>query len=531
MGIRIGIGRLKIGTQAGSYWTTQEEHIIEIQPDAAISKDTSIYNSAPTKNRGAYITLSIGEVNVGAFSCRSLIQFDLSSLPNDAIITSCRLHFTIEHNYATNLRDFKLYRMKRSWVEGTGTDTISGDGATWNTYNGVNGWTSPGAFDPADCEQIPIGVSHMAISPIYRSSIDFTISAKSKSELDLGYGWLIKADIEDNDAHVFYSSDNVSNNKYNPSLFISYILPNAGNAYTFARSEYNPLLSNVWFGSIWYNGIGDYVAYYSDATNVLRATSPDGLIWTPDAVNNPVMTPIAGAIEVVSIWKEMIWYMLYRSTEWGGGLTSIGLATSNDGITWVKEGTNPVITGDVTKWYGRHIDPWGVIKIGSVYYLWINDVTQTPRQSGLVTSTDLINWTHDPNNPIFDNNRYCATPIKYNGYYYLFICYTPNGTYDLGATNHRIELYKDSDPRFLPTSRKYLGYILTGGGLGSWENSYLDTPNILTNDIKRDSFPTSLLWMYYLGYKDTGMDAVGWSIGLALGDFDIIKKLRAKTEP
>jgi len=507
---------------------------IEIQPNALLGKDTTIYNSAPTKNRGANVSIAAGEINVGAIIFRGLIQFDLSSLPDNAIITSCKLNFHVTANYADTAREFKVYRMKKEWTEGTGTDTVTGDGATWNTYDGSNAWQTVGAFGADDCEQTSIGVSYQKISPTVLTAVEFTLTPTSKADLDLGYGWLIKAETESEDAHAFMSSDYTVSAARRPSLFISYLLPTQANNFLFPKNAYNPMISGGFFGSVIYIAANDYLLYYSDGTNVLRAASSDRLIWTPDTVNNPILTPDAGTLDVASAWKEdSSWYMLYRSNEWGGD-KSIGLATSADGITWTKEATNPVITNaDLGAWATGSIDPWGVIKIGATYYLWVNDVGEDPRETGLVTSTDLINWTEDANSPMFTNGRYCVDVIKYNGYYYLFVPYTPNGSYDVGAINHRIELYKDTDPRFLPASRKYLGYITVGGGLGSWDNLYLDTPTVLTKTIQRDTYPDDELFMYYSGYDGaSGVAAMTtWNHGLAIGDFNQLKNMPSKTEP
>ena len=125
---------------------------------------------------------------------------------------------------------------------------------------------------------------------------------------------------------------------------------------------------------------------------VRKRSSTDGLTWGTES--NVIDAGLGNYVEVASAWKEgSVWYMLYRSNEWGGS-KAIGLATSTDGTTWTKEATNPVITNaDIGAWCKGDIDPWGIIKVGSTYYLWVNDVNEIPRQSGLMTSTDLIIWT------------------------------------------------------------------------------------------------------------------------------------------
>jgi hypothetical protein len=91
------------------------------------------------------------------------------------------------------------------------------------------------------------------------------------------------------------------------------------------------------------------------------------------------------------------------------------------------------------------------------------------------------------NNPYLIIGRYCGTVIKYNDNYYMFMPYTPLG--NISGANpaaYRIEVYRDSDPRFLATSREYLGNVILGGEDTEWDDDYLDTPSILTgNDTER----------------------------------------------
>ena len=283
------------------------------------------------------------------------------------------------------------------------------------------------------------------------------------------------------------------------------------NGISWTKSGSNPMITGQ-FGSMWYNGANDYQAYYSDGTNVLHATSADGISWTVDSAHNPVLTPTVGSwdsgyIEVVQVWKEgSTWYMLYRGHSASSLERKIGLATSADGLNWTKNANNPVLSASPATWEvssGEGLDPWGIIKTGSTYYLWYNTVNNTgssTRATGLATSTDLIHWTKDTNNPIFQNGRYCVTPFKYGSYYYLLVPYY-NGT-------AHMELYRDTNPTFYSNEREFLGSILEEGT--GWDNGYLDTPSVLTNDINRNSFPDTNIWMYYTGYNNTT-----WKEGLA----------------
>ena len=75
------------------------------------------------------------------YNQRILAKFDVSGeLP---AITSARLRMQASTGSGTD-QAFKLYRLTRNWVEGTGDFTMPADGATYNTYDGTNARTTPG---------------------------------------------------------------------------------------------------------------------------------------------------------------------------------------------------------------------------------------------------------------------------------------------------------------------------------------------------------------------------------------------------
>lgn len=524
---------LKVMNQQGGgsqswedYWSSQSWKATQrIINDC--SADALINQVQPTYNYGVTISIAAGEYNTGSALTRSCIKFDFSSIPSDAIITSAVLNVCIRGNLSSNARTLRVYRLKKSWTEGTKNGAAPADGVTWNTRDGSNNWTTAGAFDPADCEQTEIGSIDLTATETINQYKRIPLNISSLTELDLGYGFLLKMDTETDDAYTFFYRGHAT---YKPYLTVTYHSPGVNSLLT--KSTSNPLFKGV-FGSIVYEGVNQYSYYYCKVSGryVHKRSSTDGLTW--GAESNVLDVGVGKIVEVASAWKEgSTWYMLYRSNEWGGS-KAIGLATSSDGITWTKEATNPVITNTVIgAWCTGDIDPWGIIKVGTTYYLWVNDVGEVPRQTGLMTSTDLINWTPDANNPIFDNGRYCGTVIKYGGSYYMFMPYTPLGNISSADPwAYRIELYRDTDPRFLSTSREYLGVILLGGEDTEWDDDYLDTPSIITETIQRDTFPLGTaengkLWMYYTGYSGTV-----WAIGLATGHLEMLDKLTALTEP
>jgi hypothetical protein len=109
-----------------------------------------------------------------------------------------------------------------------------------------------------------------------------------------------------------------------------------------------------------------FVMYYSGSSNFFsadletgRATSVDGIVWAkyddpattepPFAESDPVLRAgPAGAWDETAAWLADVgrtadgWELYYAGRGEGG--TSVGYATSSDGISWVKSETNPIFT-------------------------------------------------------------------------------------------------------------------------------------------------------------------------------------------
>lgn len=183
---------------------------LTLQPDGTAGIDARIIAGLATSNYGTSAIVSIG--NILGLVCRQLIKFDLSSLPSAAVISSTTLSLYATDDFSSNTRTYRVFRLKRAWVEGTRDNVVDSPatGATWNRYDTTNNWSTAGGFHADDCEQTDIGSRSFSDTETLNQFKDFALTPTTKADLDLGNGWLIKADTELVDGYSFASSDNAT---------------------------------------------------------------------------------------------------------------------------------------------------------------------------------------------------------------------------------------------------------------------------------------------------------------------------------
>lgn len=184
----------------------------------------------------------------------------------------------------------------------------------------------------------------------------------------------------------------------------------------------NPIYTENWTEDMTIVKNGD--TYYMYAENEFTGdgngatidlyTSTDKVNWTRYGV---VLAPSIGweanDVETPTVWKEgNKWFMLYEG--FGNGAGKVGLATSSDGKNWTRFAGNPVLSNFVNPVLDIAID--SIIKQRNVYYAYGHyDTGVSIWAGGLFTSTDLINWSAYPGNPVLDN----AAVLVDNGVNYL----------------------------------------------------------------------------------------------------------------
>ncbi len=194
---------------------------------------------------------------------------------------------------------------------------------------------------------------------------------------------------------TFYTGYNVDRNT---DEYIHYAYSEDGKTWT--KSTLNPVISSrraedpyvVKAGATYYLYAEDKEA--GGNNNIRRWHSTDCETWIDDGqITGPKnwQSPV--------IWIENgTWYMLYERYP---TYADIALATSNDGLAWTDEPTNPVMESTDTNWVTGDIVPDDVIKISSLYYMFYHAHDGISFKSGMATSYDLKTWTDYGKSPIF----------------------------------------------------------------------------------------------------------------------------------
>ncbi|MBI1882738.1 MAG: DNRLRE domain-containing protein [Chlamydiae bacterium] len=160
---------------------------------------------------------------------RALMKFDLGSVtpPQNAIFVSSQLML-----FCTSTDSVKnnIYRLTKSWKEGTGTYGNTFNGATWNTFDGVSPWTLPGAdLDlTTDFGEGPNGLVS-SVTPV-KGSVTFDVSSLvSKGltgELE-NDGWVVLMPDDIYYSQTAYVSKEGSDVSERPKLVMNYLIPSA----------------------------------------------------------------------------------------------------------------------------------------------------------------------------------------------------------------------------------------------------------------------------------------------------------------
>ncbi|TET19645.1 hypothetical protein E3J74_06025 [Candidatus Bathyarchaeota archaeon] len=122
-----------------------------------------------------------------------------------------------------------------------------------------------------------------------------------------------------------------------------------------------------------------------------RVLNPSGTAGAFDETGVSFPTVIYDPLDVAA--KR--WKMLFNGRNGAGVYEKIGYAYSADGKSWTKYANNPVF-----EIADRRVDSAALFRLGNKFYLLYRQTLVDPQQIGLAYSDDCITWTQYPNNPV-----------------------------------------------------------------------------------------------------------------------------------
>ena len=263
--------------------------------------------------------------------------------------------------------------------------------------------------------------------------------------------------------------------------------------------------------SIWKEG-DTYYAYYhgwksTTQAQIGLATSTDGITWTKHGSNPVLAFGTAGQWDDYNVgnpvvWKEgSTWYMLYGGAADAAGNQCVGLATSSDGISWTRSGSNPVMSPAGAGWEVSVTVPGtSITKEDSTYYLYYTGGIRGSLVSmkiGLATSTDLITWTKSGNNPLLSpsgSEVMVSEPFvkKFGSTYYMWYYRVIP---DITLTNIGLATSASKDTGW----SKYGSNPVLDYTLGDWDGMWIEAPVLIqVGDYWRMYYSSSQIGSYYI---------------------------------
>lgn len=288
---------------------------------------------------------------------------------------------------------------------------------------------------------------------------------------------------------------------------------------SWTRSPLNPVLTNGTAGSwdalqviagpvvyangmfrMWYAGSGDNLA-----SGLGTATSTDGIHWVQDPAN-PILTETIGGSVLYEGGGYKMWYTHIRGTAYGVPWT-IDYSTSTDGIRWSPGIEVSGLNVSATGWDSYTIAAGPVVHDASGYRMWYGATADQMTWSvGLATSTDGVHWMKYADNPVltppfagaWDNFRVQPTCVLQTSGG-LVMWYVG----DSMSLVQRIGVAVSTDGiHWTPSPTPALNL----GASGSWDGTSLSRATVLQMGNQLD--------MWYTG-TGAGSSSGQWEIGLA----------------
>ena len=208
--MRINIITALIVLSFNQHLSAQVTNTIVLQPDENNSKDALISSYEPSKNRGVYpdFVAQSWTVSGSPVDYRSLIEFDLSNIPNGAVINSADLSLYSHdspglgsHSTTSGSNESVLSRITSSWEENS---------VTWNNQ-------------PTTTTENQVFLSESSSSTEDYLNIDVTdLVLDMIADSANSHGFLIKLLTEQHYRSLVFAASGHSNSDLHPKLEVTY---------------------------------------------------------------------------------------------------------------------------------------------------------------------------------------------------------------------------------------------------------------------------------------------------------------------
>jgi Bacterial Ig domain/SprB repeat/Domain of unknown function DUF11 len=274
-------------------------------------EDTYLDEGNPSKNFG--ITTSIFVDRESDQNMRTLIKFNTSAIPTNAIITSASLQLVQKNSKIDNIQ---VYRANNTWTEGT-IDNNTGQ-PNWNVRTGTTAWNFGSGGDYDTTRVWATATTTSTSGTVVNWNVTNLLQAWNDGILNQGF--LLRAANEAADASdngvEFYSSEN-STIASRPKLVITYKIPDCA-VTVCAVTPNRPPLANPEKTCTDYNTPSSYNVAANDI-DIEGTTAPNGLNINSVAVlsgylgypkygsatassGNITYTPTTGSVKVDTVY-------------------------------------------------------------------------------------------------------------------------------------------------------------------------------------------------------------------------------------
>lgn len=253
------------------------------------------------------------------------------------------------------------------------------------------------------------------------------------------------------------------------------------------------------------------LAVISSAPTVLGETQ-----WIKYS-SNPILAPSgswdpAGVVTPRVLFDGTTFRMWYNGVNQQGKYVGIGYATSTDGKNWIAN-TQPVLTANPNGWKqsaSTGIDVGSVVWDGSEFLMWYSGPSSAG--IGLATSQDGVNWIKYPSNPVItasfidSSSMTGPTVIQDSGGFKMwYACQNPSLSYV------SICYATSNDGK---TWNKYSSPVLTPETGYSWDSANLWSPSVIYDGSVYHMWYTSNAGgsgYYYAIGSATSQDGTTWT--------------------